>query len=114
MQTAAEELHSLEVATLHRLADIAPAIATTAAFRAWPELDFAQLRALIAKRCKTDIAPGERDDWERWYAGKRAEAAALRSRIADAEAEINARTFALFGLDADEIQLIENSLAGQY
>lgn len=113
-QAAATEILSVRLATLHRLADIAPAIATTAAFRIWPDLDFAQLRALIAKRCKTDIAPGERDDWERWYAGKRAEAAALRTRIADAEAEINARTFALFGLDADEIQVIENSLAGQY
>lgn len=110
----AESLAGLRDSTLHRLADIAPAIATTAAFRAWPDLDFAQLRALIAKRCKTDIAPGERDGWERWYEGRRAEAAALRARIADAEAEINAHSYALFGLDADEVRLIEESLAGQY
>lgn len=100
--------------TLHRLADIAPAIETTAAFRAWPGLDFAQLRALIGKRCKTDIPLSERDEWERWFVDRRAEAAALRGRIADAEAEINARTYALFGLEADEIAAIDESLAGQY
>lgn len=111
---ASSALAELSAATLHRLADIHPAIETTAAFRAWPDVDFARLRALIGKRFRTDIAPGERDDWERWYEGKRAEAAALRARIAEAEAEINARTYALFGLDADEIRLIEESLAGQY
>ena len=110
----AESLAGLRNSTLHRLADIHPAIESTAAFRAWPDLDFAQLRALIAKRFKTDIAPGERDDWERWYEAKRAEAAALRARIADAEAEIDARTYALFGLDADDVRFIEESLAGQY
>jgi hypothetical protein len=61
---------------------------------------------------KTDIAPHERDDWERWFVARRAEAAALRTRIA--AAEINARIYALFGLDADEIAAIEDSLAGQY
>lgn len=98
----------------YRLSDISPAIRTIRAFHAWPDLDFAGLRALIVKRCKTDIPPGERDDWERWFAGKRAEAAALRAAIAAAEAEINDRVYRLFGLDADEIALIEESLAGQY
>lgn len=105
---------ALSAATLHRLADISPAIESIAAFRAWADLDFAQLRALIGKRCKTDIAPAERDDWEQWFAARRSEAAGFRARIADAEAEINARTYSLFGLNADEIDLIEDALAGQY
>jgi len=100
--------------TLHRLADIAPAIETTAAFRNWPDLPFAALRALIARRFRIDMGPAQRDEWEGWYEGKRAEAAALRARIADAEAEINARVYALFGLDRDEIAAIEDALAGQY
>lgn len=100
---------------LHRLADLHPAIEITAAFRVWPDLDFAALRALIAKRFRgLDFPLAERDEWEAWYAARRAEAAALRTRIADAEAEINARTFALFGLDAHEIAAIEEALAGQY
>ena len=69
---------------------------------------------MIGKRCKTDIAPAERDDWEEWFVARRAEAAALCARINDAEAEINARAYALFGLDADEIAAIEDSLGGQY
>lgn len=36
VQLAHEKLSALNVATLHRLADIAPTIETTAAFRAWP------------------------------------------------------------------------------
>lgn len=114
IQSAHEEFAKLKARTLHRLADIAPAIETIAAFCAWPDLDFSALRALIAKRCRTDIPLGERDGWEVWYNAKRGEAACLRTRIADAENEINERTYALFGLDVDEIAAVEDSLAGQY
>jgi len=107
-------LHSLRQTVLHRLADIAPAIETTATFRNWPDLDFAALRALIAKRFRTDLTVAQRDEWEGWYEGKRAEAAALRASIADLEAEINARVYALFGLDRDEVAAIEKALDGQY
>ena len=112
---SAERYESLIRATLHRLADLHPAIETTAAFRAWPDLDFAALRALVAKRFRgLDFPLAQRDEWEAWYTARRAEAATLRARIADAEAEINARTFALFGLDADAVAAVEDSLAGQY
>jgi hypothetical protein len=66
------------------------------------------------KRCKTDIAVGERDEWDRYLATARADAAALRAKIADAEAEINARVYRLFDLSADDIALIEDTIAGQY
>jgi hypothetical protein len=114
VQASHEALATIKSATLHRLTDIAPAIKTTAAFRAWPDLDFAALRTLIAKRCRAEFPVAERDQWEAWYAARRTEVAALKARIADAEAEINARTYALFGLDTDEIAAIEESLAGQY
>ena len=74
----------------------------------------AALRALVRKRCRTDIAVAERDEWERWYEARRAEAAALAGRIADAEAEIDDRVYRLFGLDRDEVAAVEEALAGQY
>ena len=40
--------------------------------------------------------------------------ATLRAAIATAEAGINDRVYRLFGLDKDEIALIESSLIGQY
>jgi type I restriction-modification system DNA methylase subunit len=97
-----------------RLGDLHESAARLPAFADWPRLDFAGLRALLVKRCKTDIPVGERDQWERYLAEKRAEVAALAARIADAEAEINDRVYRLFALSRDDIALIEDSIAGHY
>ena len=40
----------------------------------------------------------ERDEWEHWFEGKSAEAAALTARTASAEAEIDAGVYRLFEL----------------
>jgi len=109
-----ERALALEKAVHHRLGDIAPAAAHLGAFRKWPSLDFAALRALFQKRLKQDIPVGERDQWDRYLTARRAEHAALAARIADAEAELNARVDALFGLTRDETALIAETLAGQY
>lgn len=114
VQADSETLAELEMQTLHRLSDIAPTIETTAAFRAWPRLNFAGLRAAIGKRFRADFPVAERDDWERWFETRRSEAAALGGQIAAAEAEINERVYALYDFDKDEIAAIEGALAGQY
>lgn len=109
------ELAGLVDSVVHRLADLDPRVGVTSAFRAWPDLSFADLRALIAKRFRgLDFKVAERSEWETWFEGERVKAAALRARIADAENEINARVYALFGLDRDEVAAIEETLAGQY
>ncbi len=108
---ATQALGRLIDATIHRLADIASAIQGNAAFRDWPTLDFAQLRQLIVKRCRTDIRPSERDDWESWYGDQRAQAKTLGKRVAHAEAQINAEVYRAFGLTPDEIAAIEDALA---
>jgi len=109
-----DQLVVLEKTVQHRLGDIAPAAAHLPAFRKWPRLDFAQLRALFQKHCKLDIPVSDRDQWDRYLARHRAEHAALATRIADAEAELNARVDKLFGLTRDETALIAETLAGQY
>lgn len=110
---AAKQLHTITSAVRSRLADISTAVLTIDAFAGWAALSFAELRALLSKRCKTDIPVGERDQWERYLADKRAEAAVLAARIAAAEAEINDRVYRLFDLSRDDIALIEATVAGR-
>lgn len=110
----AEMLAELIARVQRRFGDIHHAAARLPAFADWPNLDNAAFRALLVKRCKTDIPVGERDQWERYLADRRAEAAALTARIAAAEAEINDRVYRLFDLSKDDIALIEDSIAGHY
>lgn len=100
--------------TQRRFGDLHETAARLSTFADWPNLDFAAFRTLLQKRCKTDIPVSERDQWERYLADRRAEAAALSARIAAAEAEINDRVYRLFDLSKDDIALIEDSIAGHY
>lgn len=108
---AAQTLERLIRTTLHRLSDLDVRVSGTSALRAWPSMTFAELKAALAKRFKVSIPVAERDDWERWFDGQRAQAAALRRRIADAEGEIDARVYKLFDLTPTEIGAIEEALA---
>ena len=110
---AHKQLAELSQATLHRLDDLAPALSATAAFRRWPDLSFAELRALIAKRFRVQIPVAERDEWDRWFTARRAEAAALTATLADAEAEIDDRVFALFDLNPDQRAAITDAVEGR-
>lgn len=112
---SAANLRAALVKSVHaRLGDIDAEAVAISAFAGWPHQSFAELRALLVKRCKTDIPVGERDAWERYLAEKRAEAAGLARRIADAEAEINDRVYRLFALSKGDIALIEATIAGQF
>lgn len=108
---AASGLEQLVRATLHRLSDIDARVASTAAMRNWPAMTFADLQATLAKRFKATIPIAKRDEWERWFEGKRAEAAGLVERIVAAEAKIDARVYRLFGMTPTEIAAVEDALA---
>jgi hypothetical protein len=114
VQSSSERLAQLVDQVHHRLTDIAPAVAKVSAFRDWPSLTFADLRSLLLKRCRIDIPLGERDEWDQYLTEQQAQAGLLRTRVADAEAEINARVYALYDLQGDEIRAIEDALTGQY
>lgn len=107
----AESLAELVTAGKHRLGDLSADVTSVSAFESWPSLTFAELQALLRKRCKVVISIAERDEWERWFDARRAEAAALAARIAQAEAEIDARVYRLFDLTPTEIAAIEDALA---
>jgi hypothetical protein len=81
---------------------------------AWWNLDFPALRAEIKKVFKSDIPLAERDDWEDWLAGRRAEHERLTAEIVRRETELNERVYELFDLGPDEIRIIEESTKYRY
>jgi hypothetical protein len=80
----------------------------------WWELDFSAFRAEVKRVFRADIPVKERGDWEAYLAESADEVRRLTSVIADAEGEIDAIVYRLFDLTADEVRLLEDSIAGQY
>ncbi len=81
---------------------------------AWWDLDFTGLRAELQKVFKRDVPVSERDDWETWLAERKAEHRTRTAEIVRLETELNARVYALFGLTAAEIEVVEESTKYRY
>ena len=96
---------------ISRLRDFAPTITDdcAGAFAGWAEGTFSDLLGCVRRVLRTDIPVTERDEWEAYFNARRSEVAGLSARVADMEAEIDDRINTLYGLDADEIALIEES-----
>ncbi|MGQ7792556.1 Eco57I restriction-modification methylase domain-containing protein [Faunimonas sp. B44] len=115
--TAAIQRSAQISAVQHRLRDLCPAdrpFKLTRRLEHWWDLDFAGFRAEANRAFKADIPVRERGDWERFLAASGAEVRRLSAEIAAAEREIDRIVYGLFDLTADEIALLESSLAGQY
>lgn len=80
----------------------------------WWTLDFAAFRDEAKRVFKTEIPVKERGDWEAYLAEQGDKVRALTAEIESAEREIDAIVYRLFDLSADEIALLEGSIAGQY
>lgn len=81
---------------------------------AWWTLDFPALRAELGKVFKTDVPVKDRDEWEDWFQGQKAQHEQHTAEIVRLETDLNARVYALFGLTADEITIIEASTKYRY
>jgi hypothetical protein len=101
---------------LHRASDLSidSNLRPSKKLQAWWDLDFAQFRAEVKRAFKTDIPVNERDQWEKYIADNAREVKRLTAEIEAAEREIDAMVYRLFDLTADDIRLLEDSLAGQY
>ena len=77
----------------------------------WSLADFAAFRAEVKKVFKADIPLAERNQWQDLFTAGKAEIDRLAAEIVRNEAEINAIVYRLFGLTADEIKLLEASIA---
>lgn len=80
----------------------------------WWTLDFPAFRDEVKRVFKTEIPVKERGEWEGYLAKQAAEVKALDAEIEKAEREIDAIVYRLFDLTADEIALLEASIAGQH
>jgi hypothetical protein len=113
---AARERFDIQSAIRRRVLDLAPPEHRnlTKKLHDWHELEFAAFRAEVKRAFRHDIPVRERGEWEAYLANNAAQVRALKERIAAAEREIDQIVYALFHLSADEIALLEASLAGQY
>lgn len=73
----------------------------------WWRLDFAGLLAEVNHALGNDIPYRYRDEWRAWFEQQRAAHEGHTAAMDRLEAELNERVYALFGLVAEEIALIE-------
>lgn len=113
---AARARFATQSAVRHRILDLAPPERRklTSKLEAWHELDFAAFRDEVKKAFHAEIPVKQRGEWETYLAENAAEVHRLSAEIAAAEREIDTLVYRLFDLTADEIALLEASLAGQY
>ena len=113
-QAAAERRYAVQQGVIRRLPDLAPAGHAgklSNALKTWWDLpDFKAFQTEVKKTFKADIPVKERTEWEEFLAAPRAEIHALTAEIKRLEDAINAKVYALFGLNPDEIALLEASL----
>lgn len=114
LQKATEKRHDLQQAITRRIPDLAadPANAKlTGKLKEWWTLpDFAAFKKEVEKALKVRIPLQERNEWENWITASRTQIHSLSAEITQAEAEINAKVYALFDLTPDEIALLEASI----
>ena len=80
----------------------------------WNLPDLAALRAEVQKALKREIALKDRDEWEGWLAEQQQTHQTYTAEIIRLETDLNARVYALFGLNDEEIKLIEASTKYRY
>lgn len=103
----------VESAVRHRILDLATSghHKLSTKLHDWWTLDFAAFQAEVKRQFHHEISVGERDQWERYLAENSARVKALTTQIEDAEREIDQIVYRLFDLTADDIRLLEDSLA---
>ncbi len=76
----------------------------------WLLDDFKAFAAEVAKRFKADIPLRERNDWESLFNEQRVRVHQLNASVAAVERSIDVAVYALFGLNAADIALIERAV----
>jgi hypothetical protein len=67
--------------------------------------------AELERFAKRKLQLAERGVWDSYLLGESNALAVINRKIDDLTGELNQRVYALYGLDADDIKLIEDSLA---
>lgn len=113
---AAEKLVIVKSSVRHRILDLAPPERKKLSRKLedWWTLDFSGFRDEVKRVFRTEIPVKERGEWEAYLAKNAAQLHKLDVEIEKTEREIDAVVYRLFDLTADEIKLLEDSIAGQY
>jgi type I restriction-modification system DNA methylase subunit len=113
-QALAEQRYALENAFRRRIPDLCPKDRDpklSQKLQAWWLLDFAAFRDEVKKLFKQEIPLAERNAWETLFDKDKAAIQDLSCQLAGQEQALNREVYALFGLDAGEIILLEGSLS---
>ncbi len=76
----------------------------------WWELDFSEYQKEVKSRFKYTMTLKESMEWEPLFDEGRQEIQRYSYQLAGKEVELNKAVYELFGLDADEIMLLEQNL----
>ena len=113
-QTAAEERYKLQENLCRRIPDLCPddrePKLTTKLKEWWNLPDFKAFQAEVKKCFKSEIPLRDRTEWEDWMNKDRAEINRLSAQIRGHEDAINTIVYELFGLNDEEIKLLEANI----
>jgi type I restriction-modification system DNA methylase subunit len=112
----AKQRYAIRRKTAHRIqSDLGTAQAKlNQKLTTWWELSFSEVRAELVKVFKRDIPLKERSDWEALLKEQATEIDRLTATIVQLETELNAVVYAVFGLNEEEQQLIEQETKYRY
>jgi len=80
----------------------------------WWKLSFKEFREELIKVFKRDIPLKDRDDWEQLLRERSTDIRRMTEEISRLEIELNKAVYAAFGLNDEEIKLIEQEIKYQY
>ena len=109
-QTLAESRYKMQDAFRRRIPDLCPPdkeAKLSNKLKAWWELDFSEFQKEIKSRFKHPMTFDEKEEWEAPFEDRKQKIQQYNYQLASKEAELNAAVYELFGLDADEITLLE-------
>lgn len=101
-----KELQETRSRFIRRLQDNIPEVKINGALEAFDSMDFNGFVSELKKQ-KIRLSLFQQDEWERYFNKNKQDCEELSAKIAETDKEINARVYTLYGLEADEIKLIE-------
>lgn len=101
-----KELQETRSRFIRRLQDNIPEVKINGALEAFDSMDFNGFVSELKKQ-KIRLSLFQQDEWEKYFNKNKLDCEELSAKIAETDKEINARVYTLYGLEADEIKLIE-------
>ncbi|PID64236.1 MAG: hypothetical protein CR963_01080 [Gammaproteobacteria bacterium] len=112
-QTLAASRYKMQDAFRRRILDLCPPdkeVKLSNKLKSWWELDFSEYQKEVKSRFKYTMSLKESMEWEPLFDEGKQEIQQYSYQLAGKEAELNKAVYELFGLDADEIMLLEQNL----